>query len=67
MEIGDSIHISEVSLPKGVKPSITDRDFTIATVIASRAATEAETEDGEEAAEGEAPAAEGEAAEGGEG
>lgn len=69
MEIGDSVHISEVTLPKGVKPSITDRDFTIATVIASRAAVEEETEDGEETAvEGEeAPAAEGEAAEGGEG
>lgn len=68
MEIGDSIHISEVDLPKGVKPSITDRDFTIATVIASRAAVEEEAEDGEETAvEGEAPAAEGEAAEGGEG
>jgi large subunit ribosomal protein L25 len=33
-EIGDSIHISEVTLPKGVKSVITDRDFTIATVIA---------------------------------
>ena len=67
MEIGDSIHISEVDLPKGVKPSISDRDFTIATIVASRAAIEEET-DGEEetdAAEGEAPAAEGEA-EGGE-
>ena len=33
-DIGDSIHISEVTLPKGVKSVITDRDFTIATVIA---------------------------------
>ncbi len=33
-EIGDSIHISAVSLPNGVKPAITDRDFTIATVVA---------------------------------
>ncbi len=33
-EIGDSIHISEVTLPKGVKSVITDRDFTIATLIA---------------------------------
>ena len=70
MEIGDAIHISEVSLPEGVKPSITDRDFTIATVVASRAAIEEEIEDlegveGEEGAEGEA--AEGEAAAEGEG
>lgn len=33
-EIGDSIHISAVKLPKGVTPVITDRDFTIATVVA---------------------------------
>ena len=58
MEIGDAIHISEVPLPKGVKPTISDRDFTIATIVSSRAAVEAESEDGEEAAEGaEAPAA----------
>ncbi|SFV29698.1 large subunit ribosomal protein L25 [Devosia crocina] len=33
-EIGDSIHISAVTLPNGVTPAITDRDFTIATVVA---------------------------------
>ena len=32
-KIGDSIHIAEVTLPKGVTPVI-DRDFTIATIIA---------------------------------
>ena len=36
MEIGDSIHLSEVTLPAGVTPGITDRDVTIATIIASR-------------------------------
>ena len=67
MEIGDAIHISEITLPEGVKPSITDRDFTIATIVASRAAIEEETDEveGEEGAEGEA--AEGEAAAEGEG
>lgn len=40
LEIGDAIHISDITLPKGAKPTITDRDFTIATVIASRAAVE---------------------------
>ncbi|MGB0907176.1 MAG: 50S ribosomal protein L25/general stress protein Ctc [Maricaulaceae bacterium] len=59
-EIGDSIKISDVKLPKGVKPAITDRDFTIATLIASRAATEAAAAEGEEG-EAEAPAAEGDA------
>ncbi len=33
-EIGDAIHISEITLPKGVTSAITDRDFTIATVVA---------------------------------
>ena len=67
MEIGDAIHISEITLPEGVKPSITDRDFTIATIVASRAAIEEETDEveGEEGAEGEAT--EGEAAAEGEG
>ncbi len=30
--IGDSIHISEITLPDGVTPTITDRDFTVATI-----------------------------------
>jgi large subunit ribosomal protein L25 len=33
-EVGDSVHISHVKLPANVRPSITDRDFTIATVVA---------------------------------
>ena len=33
-DVGDSIHISHVKLPEGSKSAITDRDFTIATVIA---------------------------------
>jgi len=32
-KIGDSIHISNVKLPKNVAPVITDRDFTIATIV----------------------------------
>ena len=37
LEVGDSIHISHVTLPAGARSAITDRDFTIATVIASQA------------------------------
>ena len=37
MDIGDSLHISQVTLPKGAKPAITDRDFTIATIVAPSA------------------------------
>jgi len=33
-EMGDSLHISAVELPEGVTPTITDRDFTIATIAA---------------------------------
>jgi len=34
LDIGDSIHISHVTLPKGTESAITDRDFTIATIVA---------------------------------
>ncbi|MEY3658094.1 MAG: hypothetical protein RL425_855 [Pseudomonadota bacterium] len=34
LEIGDSIHISHVALPAGARSAITDRDFTIATLVA---------------------------------
>ena len=34
LDIGDSIHISSVTLPKGSTSAITDRDFTIATIVA---------------------------------
>jgi len=34
LEIGDSIHISHVTLPEGTTSAITDRDFTIATIVA---------------------------------
>jgi len=36
-DIGDSVHISAVTLPKGVTPVIADRDFTIATIVAPSA------------------------------
>jgi len=34
LDVGDSIHISHVKLPKGSASAITDRDFTIATIVA---------------------------------
>ena len=59
-DIGDSIHISAITLPDGVTPVITDRDFTVATIAAPAAlvseeqeAEEGEGEEGEAAAEGE--------------
>ena len=43
-DVGDSIHISEVALPKGVESAITDRDFTIATLVAPSALKKIEGE-----------------------
>jgi large subunit ribosomal protein L25 len=52
-ELGDSLHISAVSLPDGVTPTITDRDFTIATIAAPTAVVDeqadAEDEDATDA------------------
>jgi large subunit ribosomal protein L25 len=70
LDIGDSIHISAITLPKGVEPAITDRDFTVATLVAPSAMKSEESEDeapeagdvptvGDEAAEGEGGEAEG--------
>ncbi|MGF1552837.1 MAG: 50S ribosomal protein L25/general stress protein Ctc [Paracoccaceae bacterium] len=54
-EIGDTVKISNATLPKGVTPTITDRDFVIATIAApsALAAAEAEEEGEGEAAEAE--------------
>ena len=69
LDIGDSIHISHVSLPDGSVSAITDRDFTIATVVAPSAMKRTEGEEGEEApaAGAAAPEATGEEAEASEG
>jgi large subunit ribosomal protein L25 len=40
LDIGDSVHISAVTLPPGSRLVITDRDFTIASVAASSAVRE---------------------------
>jgi len=70
LDIGDSVHISDISLPEGSTPTITDRDFTIATIAApagikeelreaeeaAEAAEAAEAGEEEEEAEGEVPA-----------
>ena len=53
LEIGDTIHGSDLKLGAGVELVITDRDFTIATVAAPTVQEEATDEEGaEEAAEG---------------
>ena len=77
LEVGDSIHISNVNLPEGSVSAITDRDFTIATIVAPSAmkSDAGEGEEGEaeaateatEATEQEAETAEGESDEASEG
>ena len=54
--VGDSIKISTVELPDGVKPTITDRDFTIATIAAPTKMADVSTESSEETDEEEAEA-----------
>ena len=46
-DIGDSIHISAVALPAGVTPTISDRDFTIATIAAPAGLKESLKEEAE--------------------
>lgn len=61
LALGDTLHISAISLPEGVTPTITDRDFTVATIAApaglqleqeDAAAAEAAVEEAFEAAGG---------------
>ena len=50
-DIGDSLHISQVTLPAGVRPAIADRDFTIATISAPTVISEEEEAEAVEEAE----------------
>jgi large subunit ribosomal protein L25 len=52
LDVGDSIHISNIKLPAGAASAITDRDFTIATIVAP-SALKSEEGDNETKAEGE--------------
>lgn len=66
LEIGDGIHISNITLPEGVEPTITDRDFTIATIAAPTVYVEEEPEDEDaEGVEGDDADAEGDEGEDG--
>ena len=47
LNVGHTIHISSIKLPEGCSPTITDRDFTVATIAAPRGGL-GENEEGEE-------------------
>ena len=53
LNVGHTIHISSIELPEGCTPTITDRDFTVATIAAPRGGLDDadETEDTEEISE----------------
>ena len=53
-DIGDSLKISKIQLPEGVEPTIRDRDFVVATIVAPTIEVEEEKpEEDEEGVEGE--------------
>jgi len=53
LDIQDVVHISAFRLPEGVAPTITDRDFTVATIAAPSGMRSAENEAADDAAEAE--------------
>ena len=53
LKIGDSVHISTIELPDGVTPTITDRDFTIATIASPGGGVKNEDDESDGADEGE--------------
>lgn len=55
LELGDGVHISNVNLPKGITSTITDRDFTIATIATPAGIKEDLKGDNEEVGVGEVP------------
>ena len=44
-EFGDSVRVSDAEMPKGVTPVITDRDFTIATIVEPKKSSDADEDD----------------------
>jgi large subunit ribosomal protein L25 len=63
LEIGRSVHISATKMPEGVRPTIINRDFTVATIAGHKIEEEATTTpDAAVAVEGAAPAEGGEPA-----
>ena len=58
LEIGDNVKISDITLPGDAEPTITDRDFTIATIAGRTAAAATTDEEGDEAEDDAAEATE---------
>jgi len=56
LDIGDSVHISQITLPEKVTPTITDRDFTVLTIVGAGPAEDEDEGEGEEEGDVEAEA-----------
>lgn len=54
LDVGDNVKISDIKLPDGAEPTITDRDFTIATIVGKMAEVVEETDEETEAGDVEA-------------
>ena len=57
-KLGDTIRMSEITLPEGAHPTITDRDFVIASIKTSSAAMSEAADEAADAAAAEEAAAE---------
>jgi large subunit ribosomal protein L25 len=57
LDINDSVHISAITLPEGVRPVIRDRDFTVATIAPPTVLTETDAAKPAEGAAAEGAAA----------
>ena len=62
-DVGDTIHISDVTLPNGATSAIEDRDFTVATIVAPSALRSEGADTTDEAIEAEVAEAAGETVE----
>ena len=51
LDIGDIVHISDIDLPKGSRPMITDRDFVIANITEPSALKSGDDEDEDDVVE----------------
>ena len=51
LDVGDTVYISNIELPEGTRPMITDRDFVIANISAPSGLRSSENEEGDAAEE----------------
>ncbi|HEX2859751.1 MAG TPA: 50S ribosomal protein L25/general stress protein Ctc [Alphaproteobacteria bacterium] len=59
LEIGDTVHLSSIKLPEGVRSAVTDRDLTIVSIISTRTSNTADDEAADAAAAAAAAPADG--------